>query len=303
IISICNQRAMGPDVWNDWKRLLIAQLYALASTALKGESSAALEAVYAKLVSERRASALALVEEAKRADAQRLAAIAPVGFWTALQADQAARYLSIMLDAEASGGPVVLTLPRPEFDVTEVFVYAPDQPSLFTSLTGALAAGGASIRTAMAFTFTDGWAADVFGVQDAADEAYGAHGGLERVEELIRGSLSGEIDPGGRLPSQRVRQRERAFDVRSSVTIDNEASNTATVVEIVGRDRPGLLHDLAIAFADLGVSILSAHIATYGERVVDVFYVQDVPAHKITDRRRMEAVRRRLKAALLEPAD
>ena len=66
------------------------------------------------------------------------------------------------------------------------------------------------------------------------------------------------------------------FQVEPRVLIDNNASRTHTVIEVNGRDRPGPLYDVAKTLKDLGLSISSAHIGTYGERVVDVFYVKDV---------------------------
>ncbi|HEY8351303.1 MAG TPA: ACT domain-containing protein, partial [Sphingomonadales bacterium] len=71
-----------------------------------------------------------------------------------------------------------------------------------------------------------------------------------------------------------------------------------TVVEVNGRDRPGLLFDLAWAFYDLNLSIASAHVATYGERAVDVFYVKDLFGHKVTQPSRLKVIEARLMEAL-----
>jgi [protein-PII] uridylyltransferase len=84
------------------------------------------------------------------------------------------------------------------------------------------------------------------------------------------------------------------------VRLDLQASDDCLVVEAEGRDRPGLLHELTAALADLGVTIVSAHVATYGARAVDAFYLQDEPGYKITDNRRQQTIERRLMGVLAD---
>jgi [protein-PII] uridylyltransferase len=85
------------------------------------------------------------------------------------------------------------------------------------------------------------------------------------------------------------------------VLIDNTASATHTVIEVNGRDRPGLLYDVTRGLTDLGLQISTAKISTFGERVVDVFYVKDVFGVKIEHQRKIEDIRARLYEALAEP--
>ena len=90
----------------------------------------------------------------------------------------------------------------------------------------------------------------------------------------------------------------RAFQVTPRVNFDNEASQTATVVEVEGLDRPGFLYDVARALFESGLSISSSMIATYGEKAVDVFYVRDGFGHKVVHPDRLAAVEARLIAAI-----
>jgi [protein-PII] uridylyltransferase len=82
--------------------------------------------------------------------------------------------------------------------------------------------------------------------------------------------------------------------------LDNEASEVSTVVEASGRDRPGLLAALARNLSDAGLSILSAHIDGYGERAVDAFYVTEPNGGKLTDSKRMAALKVDMMASLNE---
>jgi [protein-PII] uridylyltransferase len=85
------------------------------------------------------------------------------------------------------------------------------------------------------------------------------------------------------------------------VVIDNHASNTHTVIEVNGRDRPGLLHDVTAAISEQGLQIASAHITTYGVRAVDVFYVKDVFGLKVEHERKLAQLRAALIEALAPP--
>jgi [protein-PII] uridylyltransferase len=70
------------------------------------------------------------------------------------------------------------------------------------------------------------------------------------------------------------------------------------VIEVNGRDRVGFLHDITSTLTALGLQIVSAHISTYGERVVDVFYVKDVFGLKVEQRIKLERIEQRLLEAI-----
>jgi [protein-PII] uridylyltransferase len=84
------------------------------------------------------------------------------------------------------------------------------------------------------------------------------------------------------------------------VLIDNTLSNDFTVVQVSGLDRPGLLYELTSALSDLNLDITSAHITTFGEKAVDVFYVTDLTHRKIANPAREKAIRVRLLEVLGE---
>jgi [protein-PII] uridylyltransferase len=183
-----------------------------------------------------------------------------------------------------------------------VTVLCADHPGLFSRIAGALAVAGATIVDARIHTLTDGMALDTFWVQDAAGGAFDAPHRLARLAVLIEQALSGRL----RLQTEirKVRRepaRLAAVKVPPRVVIDNHASNTHTVIELNGRDRPGLLHDVTQAITDQGLQIASAHITTYGVRAVDVFYVKDVFGLKVENERKLTALREALVAALSPP--
>ena len=187
--------------------------------------------------------------------------------------------------------------------MTEVTIYAGDHPGLFSRIAGAMALSGASIVDAKIYTLTNGKALDIFWVQDAEGGAFDDAGRLKRLSSRIAESLKGEIATGRELMGREsLPSRARVFAVPPRVLIDEAASATHTVIEVNGRDRPGLLYEVTRALTDLGLQISSAKISTYGERVIDVFYVKDVFGMKIQHDAKHTAIRDRLMLALVEPA-
>jgi [protein-PII] uridylyltransferase len=152
---------------------------------------------------------------------------------------------------------------------------------------------------ARVFTSRSGQALDVFYLQDAAGQPYGIDNprSLTRLVESLEAAARGE--PVTHEPRRAADLgRAAAFSIEPAVMLDNDASETSTVVEASGRDRPGLLAALARTIADAGLSILSAHIDGYGERAVDAFYVTGPKGEKVTDARKGNALKAALLAAL-----
>ncbi|MGH7120291.1 MAG: ACT domain-containing protein, partial [Acetobacteraceae bacterium] len=155
-------------------------------------------------------------------------------------------------------------------------------------------------------TMTNGMALDTFWIQDAAGGAFDAPHRLARLSVLIEQALSGRLKFATeirKVTSALLGQRMRAIHVPARVVIDNHASHTHTVIEVNGRDRPGLLHDITAAISAEGLTIASAHISTYGVRAVDVFYVKDMFGLKITSEQKLAQVREALLASISPSAE
>jgi [protein-PII] uridylyltransferase len=179
--------------------------------------------------------------------------------------------------------------------VTEVTVLAPDHPWLLSTLAGACAATGANIVDAQIFTTTDGRALDTVAISREFEQDDDEARRAARVAETIEKALSGTL----RLPEVVARRsagkgRLKAFAVEPEVTVNNQWSNRYTVIEVAGLDRPGLLYELTATLSKLSLNITSAHVATFGERVVDVFYVTDLLGAKIVSPTREAAIKRAL---------
>ena len=122
----------------------------------------------------------------------------------------------------------------------------------------------------------------------------------DRLRETIKRVLKGEIVPRTVIDARQVRRREEAFRVEPRVLIDNNASDTFTVIEVNGRDRPGFLHVVTRALTRCSLQIATAHITTYGERAVDVFYVKDLFGLKVLNQEKLKQISQTVEQSIRE---
>ena len=301
VLTVADIRAVGPGVWNGWKGQLLRELYYEAEALMSGGDATPGRA--ARIDSAKLALRAKLTDlpEAVRDRALRRHYDA---YWLAFDNAQHERQARLMAEADASARLLAIAAESDAFRaVTEVTIYTPDHPGLFSKLAGAIAVSGGSIVDAKAFTTTDGFALDVFSVQDAEGGPFGDVSRIARLRQTVEKTLSGEISPRRVLAERPVRKkRVAAFKVRPRVGFDNEASTTATVVEVEGPDRQGFLYDVTQVLFESGLSISSSIVATYGERAIDVFYVRDGFGHKITHPERLKSIEARLLAVLSDEA-
>ncbi|MDX1737469.1 MAG: bifunctional uridylyltransferase/uridylyl-removing protein, partial [Alphaproteobacteria bacterium] len=176
-----------------------------------------------------------------------------------------------------------------------------DHPGLFSRLAGAMAVCGATILNARIHTFTHGMALDHFWIQDLDGEAYADPDKLARLEKTVDLVLSGELKPLQELERRAntgLRDRREVFTVPPRVLIDNNGSSEFTIIEVNGRDRSGLLFELTSAITRLGLQIRKSKISTFGEEVVDVFYVKDVFGMKVEHSNKLDQIRQTLLGVL-----
>ena len=300
VLTVADMRAVGPKVWNNWKATLLRELYWRVAEVLAGGLSVPERDLR---VTQAKQAAAAMLSDWPEGEVGRFLALGYPGYWLSFDPETHARHAHLIREAEAAQAPLtVRTRVLEARSVTEVTVYAADHPGLFSRIAGALAVAGASIVDARIHTLTNGMALDTFWVQDAAGGAFDQPHRLARLAVLIEQALSGRLRLAEEIRKvRREPARLRAVTVPPRVVIDNHASNTHTVIEVNGRDRPGLLHDVPAAISSQGLQIASAHITTYGVRAVDVFYVKDVFGLKAENERKLAALRKTLLEALTPP--
>jgi [protein-PII] uridylyltransferase len=293
ILTTADIRAVGPGVWNGWKAQLLRTLYYETEPVLTGGFS---EVNRAQRVAMAQAELRAEMRDwpAERLDAY-IARHYPA-YWLKFDLAHRVAQARFVRATEEAGKTLATSV---GFDaargVTELTVYAPDHPWLLSIIAGACAVAGANIVDAQIYTTTDGLALDTISVSREFDHDEDEARRAARIGDAIEKAVRGEL----RLPdvvAKRAAQKARikAFAVEPEVNINNQWSHRYTVVEVTGLDRPGLLYELTTTLSKLNLNIASAHVATFGERVVDVFYVTDLLGAKVSTPTRQAAIRRAL---------
>ena len=278
MLTVVDIRAVGPGTWTEWKRQLLRALFDAAEERLRlgykqrGRSERVADR-HATLAAD-----LGWTRAATRAQARRL----PDSYWLAEPPEWQLANARQIAAAEARIGASVASVhaePDPSSGATRLSVFAPDAPGLFYRIAAGLAAGGASVVDARIHTTRDGMALDNLLVTDARGQAYADPRHRARLVQAVTRAL-GNDEPQP-PPAMLLSRREEVFAIAPSVLIAEQASSRTTVVEVNARDRPGLLARLAYAIHATGHAVHSAHIATYGERAVDVFYVTTTAGRKL----------------------
>ena len=294
VLTVCDVRSVGPDTWNNWKATLIRQLYA--------ETKAILEQGAEALNRENR------MTEAKKALREKLSEwdnkdikietgrhYPP--YWQGFQVDAQFAFAKLLKNLGADEIKIELT-PDTDRDATRICFALSDHPGIFSRLAGALALVGANVVDARSYTSKDGFATAAFWIQDGDGSPYN-QARFSRLRRMIEKTLSGEVIPREAIKERdKFKKREKAFKVPTSITFDNEGSEIYTIIEVDTRDRPGLLFDLTRTLANMNVYIASAVIATYGEQVVDSFYVKDMFGLKFHSESKQKKLEQNLRQAI-----
>lgn len=296
VLTVCDIRGVGPDTWNNWKAVLIRNLYRATRDALEN----GLEDVNreSRETEAKRALREALADwDAKDLKTEVARHYGP--YWQGLPPATHQVFAHLLRDISDDQIAIDLKLDQDQ-DATRTCFAMVDHPGLFSRMVGALALVGANIVNARTYTSKDGYATAIFWIQDADGAPY-EKSRLPRLQQMIQKTLKGEVVPRDAIKDRdKIKKREQAFKVPTNITFDNEGSEIYTIIEVDTRDRPGLLFDLTRTLAHNHVYIASAVIATYGEQVVDTFYVKDMVGMKYHAESKRAALEKKLHEAIVQ---
>ncbi|MEE9453167.1 MAG: [protein-PII] uridylyltransferase [Paracoccaceae bacterium] len=294
VLTVCDIRGVGPGVWNNWKAMLLRDLYAQTRALLSNgqviHSGPEREA-------EAKAALAATLTDWAAADITAECARHYRPYWLGLDTVTHKIFAGLAKSVKPDA-PVSHIEADEDRDATRACFVMPDHPGIFARFAGALALAGANVVDARSYTSSDGLATAVFWIQDMAGRPYDKSR-LSRLRKIIIRTLQGDVIARDALKiKDKIKKREQKFIVPTTVIFDNDGSDIFTIIEVDTRDRPGLLFDLARTLTDCGVSISSAIIATYGAQAVDAFYVKDLFGLKIRSESKQRMITARLHEAI-----
>ena len=297
VLTCADIRAVGPGVWNGWKGQLLRTLYHETEPLVAGGHT---QFSRKERIEEAQTALRAALKTWPAVDVDQFIDRHYQNYWLRTDTVTQVEHAELLRQAQGASSKLATRVKTDAFTaITELTVFAPNHARLLSLFAGACAAAGSNIAGAHITTTRDGFALDTFLLnrefKDDEDELRRA----KRIGEMIDRLLDGKDRLAALLQKKRPASRSvEAFTVEPEVIINNALSERLTVLEVAGRDRPGLLYDLTTAISDLSLDIASAHITTFGEKAVDVFYVTDLTGKQIVSDVRQKVIRDRLSEIL-----
>ncbi len=290
LVTVADIKAVGPNIWNRWKGGLMRDLYhrAMVLMGVGHDDTSPQKTIQEKLLRE--------VPEAMRLVAQQfMGEQLPSTWWHRAREEQVGTISAYARWLENRSKPALVITHDKFRAVTEITCCMDYAPTLFRDLAGVMAWIGASIVSARTMVLMSGAMITSLGIQDVAGNSFAdEQERLKPLAGLIDKALAGKLDFAKELPRRRIVSRGRVVVIEPSIFIDNQVSAVASVIEVNARDRLGLLYDILGTLAANGLQVVTAHIATYGKKAVDVFYVKDAYGIKMIHHKKLAAVQQAL---------
>jgi len=295
LLTIADIRATSPHVWNSWKGQLLQNLYLATRHALKLDFSEQIN--LGEKVTEIQNTVLNSLPRAVR---NRPAASE---FWHLFEQDYFIRtkpdtirwHTDTILNRQASDIPLVEIRFQNNLDVLQFLVFAPYSSNLFANVAGAFESLGLNIADARLHRLKSGMILLVFLV-------------LTTQNTDVRGStlsiLSKDLRTNILQPHARSKARKRLprklkhFDIDTVIAISSHPSGKYSTMELITRDRPGLLHVVANGLLMCKVELVSARVSTFGEKVEDIFMITDRDGQPIEDSSQINAIKAKIENLL-----
>ena len=306
LLTVADMRGTSPAVWNVWKDRLLSQLHTATARVLRRGFARPID--LEERINDLKQEALRILAD-KGVDldlVRRHWARMESDYFLRHDADALAWHAEKMSAAAVADLPLVAARFHPSAGGTEFLVFTPDRDDLFAVITGGFDRLNLSIVDARIHTTGFGFALDTFVALDHAGNPVTETAHLAELEAALRTQLL-KPRPGRDLKNARVPRVLRHFPITTKVSFATAPNGQQTMMEVVAQDRPGLLYQVALALQQCRARLITAKVATYGERAEDIFYIVDRDGQAITDSKRRDCldtgIRERLDPQSLQPGD
>jgi len=291
LLTFADVRSVGPDVWTNWKGMLLKELYIRTVRVLEqGEFKKEEPKERMKRVTDDVSRILA--KKITKTNVKKILSKMPDSYFLGFSPKKIASHVEFIDKSKGITGFDLSFYPNQEFD--EITIWGKDKPGIFSRFCGVIRASGFNIYGARITTRSDGRILDVFYVNRLGKSSGGEEELCEKLDKNLKGVLSGKLDLE-KLVAKRKKEksiyRKKVPQYPTRIEVDNEASDTATIFDVYTYDRDGLLYDITKTFKDLNLSIEYAKISTKVDQVVDAFYVVDNKGKKIMDEDKIEDIK------------
>ncbi|HHD11607.1 MAG TPA: [protein-PII] uridylyltransferase [Deltaproteobacteria bacterium] len=292
LLTFADIRAVGPDVWNQWKGALFQELYFEALKVIE-RGSFEPEDHRKRIASVRKK----VEEQATWASPDEVAEyfrLLPPRYFLANSPEKIAKHMKVV--KRLDGSPCIMDVEQvEEREYTELVIATYDIHGLFSMITGILSANSVNILGAQINTLRNGIALDVLQVNNAYGGLLTDGSKLKRIEEELMEAISGRLHVE-RLVTEKCRRpsildRKEKPPVPTRIEVDNNVSDVFTIIDIRTQDRIGLLYDISHTLTQLSLFIYVAKISTRGDEAADIFYVRDIFGQKITDEKKITLIK------------
>ncbi len=299
LLTVADMRGTSPAVWNAWKGRLLSQLYSETSRWLARGIAEPID-LEAHIADLKREALARLDGTVPPAAVERLWENLEADYFLRYDADSLAWHARLIAGASSAALPLVAARSASELGGSEFLFYTPDREGLFAVITGGFDRLNLNIVEARIHTLRNGFALDTFVALDHQNQPIADPHQLEALRAELRRQLL-EPRPGRDLRQAGLPRALKHFPIETRVSFTPSPNKPLTIMEVVAQDRPGLLHQIALALQHCGVNLVGAKVSTYGERAEDIFFLNTRDGRPLTDPALLECIEQDIITRLSAP--
>ena len=286
VLTVADIKGVGPEIWNDWKGSLISDLYLKSLNVLQKRKSTQSLNEYIETTKELFKSDL-LKNGVKKEVVEQYTKNYYKNYWKIFSLKTLINHFYIFNKMIDDKKKFKIHLSKEnDSQATELIVIAPDHHGLFSRISGLVAASGYDVVSAKIITRSDGYALDTFFIQNKEKKPISEDHLRKKLVQTIALGLEGnfDIEKALNIKWEEIPARFRAVKAPTRIIVDNKTSENFTILDIKCKNAPGVLYKITKTLTSLGVQINTANISTYGDRVVDIFYIKNAFGSKVDDK-------------------
>ena len=289
VLTVADIKGVGPEIWNDWKGSLITELYSKSFDMLQKDN------VNELIKTPKKSFENFLVENGlTNSDTKQYCSYYYDNYWEIFNLSRIINHYEIFRNMYKDSKKFKVHLfDESKLKATELLVIAPDHHGLFSLISGLVSASGYDVVNAKIITRSDGYALDTFFIQNKNRQPIIEEHSKKKLLKVISQGLEGNFNVEKALNKrwEEIPARFRAIKAPTRVIIDNNMSDEYSILEIKCKNAPGVLYRITKVITSLGLQINTANVSTYGDRVVDIFYIKDAFGSKIDNNKSMDKVK------------